>query len=447
MSVGLEVATAVAFIFAGSATLFLMPQWIGRLLSFCVILMFIDVAHFTVHGAQIRIYQPITLCISIVAILQGLFRGTHLPLLKISIVYTALTVLSLAWTIDPKDTEVVAFGQLYLILLLLAVLFAIKLNYVTVDRLLRALAIGAFLSSLAAVLEFVAALGGVHVQTFRVVGIPWPRPAGLMTEPDWAALVAGIGFFLAYFELKRGTFRRLAVAVNAITLIVTAARAVWVSLILLAIIMLFSKERIRRFAARLVPVMVLVVAGVTAFAIAKPNELTRLSPNNVLSSNGSGDEGSANSRLGVVHLIESQTSTEPVYGFGAGSLAQTVDLPANQLKFGGGGQLNEGHGDTNLELTSLWDGGWILLGIIVLLLLAWLRCAWRCSARWPGLFPVSVLLFLDFQFNNGFRFAFVWVVMGLCAVGATVPAQSPVEVDGPGGSLMIHPRLQGDLAE
>ena len=240
MSTGLEVAAAVAFIFAGSATLFIMPDWIGKALSFCVVLMFIDVAHVTLHSAQIRMYQPITLCISIVVILQGLFHHGHRPLLKISALYSVLTVLSLAWTIDPKDTDVVAFGQLYLIALLLAVVFAIELGYTTVDRLLRALAFGAFLSSLAAVLEFVAGLGGVHVQTFYVVGIPWARPAGLMTEPDWAALVAGIGFFVAYFELNHGTFRRIALAVNAITLIVTAARAVWVSLIILAIVIVLA---------------------------------------------------------------------------------------------------------------------------------------------------------------------------------------------------------------
>ena len=411
-------AAAVALIFAGSATFLIVPSWIGKCLSFCVILMFVDVASLSVHGAQIRFYQPITLCISIVVILLGLFHQIHLPLVRISLFYTGLTVMSVAWTIDLKDTIVVATGQLYLISLLLAVVFAIELGYTTVDRLLYALTIGAFLSSFAAVLEFVAGLGGVHAQIFDVVGIPWPRPAGLMTEPDWAALVAGVGFFLAYFQLSHGTFRRLAVGVNAFTVIVTAARAIWVSLILVAIIMLFSQEKIRRFASRLVPVIVLAIVAVTGFAIARPNELTRFSPNSVLSSSGSGDQGSAHSRLGVIHLIESQTSVEPIYGFGAGSLAQAVELPVNQRDFGGGGQLNTGHGDTNLELTSLWDGGWILLLVIILLILSWLRCAWRSSAQWPALWPISLLLILDFQFNNGFRFAFVWVVMGLCAAGA-----------------------------
>ena len=298
----------------------------------------------------------------------------------------------------------VAFGQLYLILLFFAVIFAINLGYTTVDRLLRSMAIGASLSSLAATLEFVVALAGPKVRIFDVAGIPWPRPAGLMTEPDWAALVAGMGFFLAYFQLERGTFRRVALAVNGLAIVVTAARATWVSLILCALVMLFSKEKIRYFAKRAVPVLILIIVGVTAVVIAKPNELTRLSPNAVLSGTGSGDEGSTHSRLGVIHLVESKVPSEPLYGFGAGSLAGAVDLPANQLAFGGGGQLNAGHGNANLELTSLWDGGWILLAVVVLLLISWLKCAWRVFGTMAG--AISCFIASYIRFSDKQRFSF-----------------------------------------
>ena len=80
----MEVGLAAAFVFAGCATFLVMRSWIGKTLSFCVAIMFIDVAVFNVHGAQLRIYQPITLCLSIVLIVEGIFRNPRLPLLKIA---------------------------------------------------------------------------------------------------------------------------------------------------------------------------------------------------------------------------------------------------------------------------------------------------------------------------------------------------------------------------
>jgi hypothetical protein len=248
-----------------------------------------------------------------------------------------------------------------------------------------------------------------------------------MTEPDWEGLAAGFGLFAAYLRrpgpdfLTR--FRTAALVINATGLLLSGARAAWIAALVTLVVFLLRRSDVRAQVRRLAPVFVVAIVGLGLFAFNDPSALSRLSPSSVLSGAGAGDQGSTHSRLGVISYVVHSIPNSPVIGFGAGSLAAASQSASASLEYGGGGQLNSGHGNANLEFTFLWDGGLILLIPLLAALVVWLRTAAHLRLH-PGLFAVCLLSLLDFQFNNGIRLAFVWVLFACCCDAPLSPAEA-----------------------
>jgi hypothetical protein len=332
--------------------------------------------------------------------------------------FTALVITSVTWSVHRPDTVTVAMGQSYLLVLAAMVALVVRLGIASRGELLTSLAVGATASSAACLVELVASYAGSNWQIFNVGGIPWHRPAGLMSEPDWAGLIAAVGLLVGVFDgsLPR-LLRRVIVMLCAAAVFVTAVRAVWISVAVAGIVgVLLHGGVARRVGIRLAAVALVVLAGASVMSIVVPNSLSRFSPTAVVA--GHGDQGAANGRLAVLRLIRDRAGERISYGHGAGTLGYVTQLPDVQIRYAGGGKLNAGHGSANLEATDYFDLGLpgliITIGIIVL----WIRGS--LDRKLPGLAVAVTLLLVDFQFNNGIRFGFVWVLLAL-ATGTASP--------------------------
>jgi hypothetical protein len=240
-----------------------------------------------------------------------------------------------------------------------------------------------------------------------------------MTEPDWAGLVAAVGAVAVYYGPQAARLRRTCLAANLMVVLLTGVRDVWLSSLILVVILAVTSRASRRAIKKLVPLLVVAVIGVGVYGLHDPHALSRLDPNAVLSASGAGDSGSTHSREAVISFVTANIGPRLLQGNGAGSLGYETQLPSVQAEYGGavGTALNTGHGSTNLLITTLWDSGVVGLLSILLLIKRWLGAARRSSRETPWLLWLSGLFLLDFQINDGFRFAFVWIVLACCAYG------------------------------
>lgn len=419
---GLAFVGAV-FLLAGIAILANSPHLIGAAAYVALALMFVDISPVSFGGSAVRLYQPLSVMLIAGALIKPKTPvwSKFGPILKWLVLFTALVVVSYTWTISPSDTLVLAVGQSYLLLLFAIVCSLLNRGHITVPGILTALWVGAFVTSLFAVAQFFSGFAGFTWQLQRVTGIPWARPAGLMLEPDWAAVAAGIGFMLALYRAKGSKFRTLSLFVFGVVLIVTGVRAVWLATVVICLVLLMVSTYGKKIFKGLILVATLV--GVVVFFIEGyfPGTLAdtfgRLNPANL--SNSESDGGALDSRLGVLKLITDQADENAALGHGAGSLAHATSLTHNAARYVGGGELNAGRGSANLFATSFWDTGWVGVAVVAALTLSWLLSAWRARKSVPVLLPIALFLLADFQANNGIRFGFVWVLMALASWSAS----------------------------
>lgn len=424
---GLTLAGGVAFLLmftAGAAVLILSPQAAAPLAYLCIALMFLDLTPVS-FGASVRAYHPISLVLA-----AGLLHHAHGrvqlgPLFKWLVLFTLAVSASLLWTTSLTDTAVVTVGQVYLLYIFVMVCSYLSCGIVTTTGVLNALLVGAATSSLFALLQFAASYVDFYWQIHDVHGIPWHRPAGLMLEPDWAGLAAAVGLLIAFFRPVGSAGRTLAIAICGAAVVLTAVRAVWVALAVVALVGLVSARPIRERALRAAPVLGAGVLVLVSAVVVNPEALSRFSPSAVATSQG--DTGALASRLGVLNLVYDRAGEAWLQGHGAGSLNYETTLQENREEYVGGGELNTGRGSTNLFATSFWDLGLPGLLIVVGLTAAWVRASWRLADQLPVLFPLTTLLLVDFQINNGIRFGFVWVILAVVsyAVWAHSPRGSP----------------------
>ena len=393
-----------------------------------IALTFLDVSPISYGGSFVRIYQFASLLLPfcLISSADGARQNKISPMVGLFLLLnTLLVVLSLEWTISRRDTIHVSLGQCYLLILLGLVVILLARNVITVERTLAALLVGCTICSLTAMVQFGLSLIGVERGVLHVVGIPWARPSGLMLEPDWSGLVAGMGFLLATLGPRPTVARRrrwgsiafaVAAVINVGVIGLTAVRSVAVALIVTAVglsLMRGVPRQVRKTSAGIL--LVLVLGGAALFILA-PSTAARYDPRHI--TEGVVDQGAANSRLGSLRLIQDQGPDRLWRGHGAGSINYASSLPENALKYGGGGVLNGGHGSTNLFATNFYDLGLPGLTTMFIAVMAWLWKSFKIRVRQPILLALSLFLVTAFQLTNGFRFGFVWILLAVASVGA-----------------------------
>jgi hypothetical protein len=383
-----------------------------------------DLSPLSVEGSVVRLYQlSVVLALVVVLrrrpeILRGLRGMARLPMsvLTIIVALTVLTPMSLLWTISPRDTLVSTVGQLSATALFLVFAATVSAGLLQVREVLTAVWAMASLSSLLACTQFLvtvttpwelAASGGS--------GVTWPRPEGLMTEAVWAALVATTGLALAFVVCRQHPrLGSLSLVPHIATLVLVSSRAVILGTAVGALVCTVLVWRRHATPLRLVAVTGMVLMGVLALAVASPALLARFDPRLVLGGQSGADGGSAQSRSAVYRLVADELPARLPLGAGAGSLNKLTTDPAVRARYIGGGDLNAGRGSTNFFLGNTFDFGYLGAVLSVALVVVVGALTIRTARRDHGLSVFLATLYLvDFQFNNGFRFGFVHVLLGV----------------------------------
>jgi len=398
-----------------------------------------DLSPLSFDGSVVRLYQLSALLVLVVVMRRwrGLVRSVRglprLPMAVIGVIVTltVLTPLSLLWTISPKDTLVATVGQLSATGVLLVVTGSLSSGLIRAKEVLAALWTMASASSLWAVVQFVATiLTPWDLADAGGSGVTWPRPEGLMTESVWAALVAATGLALTF--VVRRDLPRLAAASAAVhiaTVALVGSRAVLLGMAVATVVC--GAIAWRRYATprRLLAVATAAVVGVLVLALAAPAVLARFDPRLIVGGESGGDGGSAQSRAVVYRLVADELPPRLPLGGGAGSLNRLTTDPEIRERYIDGGQLNSGRGSTNFFLGYTFDFGYLgaLLSVALVVLVG--VAAVRNARRDHGLTAFLATLFLvDFQFNNGFRFGFVNVLLGVL-IAMTSVRRRPVRQD------------------
>jgi len=242
-----------------------------------------------------------------------------------------------------------------------------------------------------------------------------------MSEPDWAALAAVICVLVSLWlrVILDDAVWTIFVAAGVVVVLVVAARAAWLSAAVAAALWLMTRRRrwltVKNLGAA-TAVLLLLLSG--AFVV-KPTLIQRLDPRILMGAASTADNGSANSRIGVLRVVIGEGERHLPFGAGAGSLAKVTSESHVVVKYIGGGALNAGRGSANLFSTTWFDLGPIGLGVLLALLTCLARITWRLREVDHGLsLVVYAALLTDFEFNNGIRFGFVWLFIGLLAACA-----------------------------
>lgn len=383
-----------------------------------------DLSPLSVSGSVIRLYQLSLGLVLVVAVRRraelwsGLLGLGRLPgaVLAIVLALTVLTPLSFLWTISPTDTVVSSAGQLIATGLLVVAAASVAAGLVTARGMATAVWAMAGLSSCVAVLQFVVTvLTPLDLAVAGGSGVPWPRPDGLMTEAVWAALVAATG--LALSAVGRRSYPRAAAAavgVHVVVLVLTGSRAVLLGMLVGGVVWAMVAGRRHVTPARAGAVAAVAVTGLLVLAVAAPGFLARYDPRTVIDMREAADGGSAASRTAVYELVADELPERLPLGAGAGALNKLTSDPAVRDTYADGGELNTGRGTTNIFLGLVFDFGFLgaALSVALALLVPALALSLPTGERGISAF-LAFLYLVDFQFNNGFRFGFVNVLLGV----------------------------------
>ena len=388
-----------------------------------------DLSPLSVDGSVVRLYQFSAVLVAVVLLrrrtefVRGLRELNRMPLAVVGIIVglTLITPLSLLWSISPKDTLVATVGQLSATGLLVLFAAAVRSGFLQSRQVLAALWAMASLGSLWACVQFtLTVLTPLELASSGGSGVPWPRPAGFMTEAVWAALVAATGFALA-FVVRQDHPRLAAVSMtlHIATLGLVGSRAALLGIAAgLLVCGLFVWRRHATPLRLIVAAATVLVAGLV-LAVAAPGVLARFDPRLVIGGQSGADGGSAQSRAVVYQLVADELPSHLPLGAGAGSLNKLTTDPAVRDRYIDGGQLNSGRGSTNFFLGYTFDFGYLgaVLAVTLTVLIGVL--ALKAATIHAGLSAFLATMYLvDFQFNNGFRFGFVHVLLGVLAGGA-----------------------------
>lgn len=399
------------------------PVVLGVVAAFTVC----DLSPLSYDGSVVRLYQLSVLQVLVVVARHRsefwralrVLRGVPLAALALVMVLTLATPLSLLWTISVHQTLVSTVGQVSATGLLVLFAAAVAAGMLKPYSPLTALWVMATASSVAAVSQFlVTVLTPFDLAEAGGSGVPWPRPSGLMTEAVWAALVAATGAALALVVWRmhpRAAMASMVVHAAALTLVLSRAVLLGVGvggIVALAVAGRRYLNLRRATAAGLAATLCVALLGVFAPAV-----LQRFDPRVVLGIQSNADGGSAASRAAVYRLVANELPHHLPLGAGAGSLNELTSDPAVRAEYIDGGELNSGRGSTNFFLGYTFDFGPAGSAVALALVLVVLALGLRLAPRDGGLSVFLALLYVvDFQFNNGFRFGFVHLLLGV-AIG------------------------------
>lgn len=132
----------------------------------------------------------------------------------------------------------------------------------------------------------------------------------------------------------------------------------------------------------------------------------------------SNDGGAAGSRSTAIGVMLYYFQKHPFTGNGVGSMNAIASNKTLLASLGYMYEINAGRGNANIIVTNLFDVG--ILGTFCLIIFFVLQIKEMVLDYKKNQDPIQLAylmilvgLLVDFQFNNGSRFPYVWIVLGL----------------------------------
>lgn len=342
--------------------------------------------------------------------------------------------LSLGHIISVKDFIVVVIGQF--------VLFIIYFYFKSIKSKKR---VEKYINWFQITLYLMVIIGTIQIVLYYLFNSMWgishinhgvglPRMSGLSLEPDWYGVICMMAFIFMSLNIldKKEFFNKYIdyciVILSFIMLILSLTRAAWVALAVAYLFMLLIrindkefkkiKNMFFKYVKYLLPlciifcIIMLITRNPTFLKLFERLNVTKWFSN---------DGGAANSRNYAINIMMHYFKIHPITGNGVGSMnliSSNKDLLAS---FGYMGEINAGRGNANIIVTNLFDVG--LPGTTCLIIFFILhiqkiinRLKTDFDIKQLAMLMILIGLLTDFQFNNGLRFAYVWIILGLnCA--------------------------------
>lgn len=375
----------------------------------------IDISPVIVFGTYLRPWQVLAIFI----IIRCLPLLPHLKITKLILFVLLMPVIfipSIIYVEDSSGFLVLTFGQL---LLSLSIVFiAMNLDKNGIDKYYMVFLNGIYFIIIFGLIQW----AGYHIPSGRVIfGEPkatfdsYIRPKSFLNEPDWYGLVCLIGFFMTlgkmiknkriYFKNKHTIWAIVCLA----SLILSAVRASLLGVAVGVVLLLFVKLKFtNKIKVISVGVILLITTMFILQIIGHESLLARFNPNTTYDTN----VAAITSRQGSLNLANDLFQKHKIIGNGAGTLGYESALKTNWILYNHGNELSIGRGNVNLIMTTLADSG--IFGLVILIIFLFYLFIVKDTGDFQYLATLKIALFaslVSFQFSNGFREGFVWIMM------------------------------------
>ncbi|WP_027955581.1 O-antigen ligase family protein [Halobacillus kuroshimensis] len=408
---------------------FLLLLPVDRFLLLIALCIFIDRSFLSVGGSYIRIYQVLFLFMTLKFALEMVAQKRDIfttPLFLFINLWVGSYFLSYNHVLNYTDFWTVVIGQLFLNLFFF---LSVQVIYDKGEPFLRKIVKYSIISGvIVAVVGFVQWAGfflGVEIGISHYEHIGIPRPSSFAHEPDWYGLFCGYSaaWLLVLYMYKHSTlfshsFIQVALVITCLGVMISMARAAILALFAagLFLFILTKGRRLIRFA---------LFTGIGGAILASGLFLTqpeigtsiyqRMNPVTSLET----DSGAADSRVASIQMMIDHINIHPIVGNGSGGMAELSQMQEMRDKYIYGGELNEGKGNANIFLTVLFDTGIIGLAIFLVIIGRLIQMIHEMYSKQDfiplGFAASSIVILVDFNFNNGFRMGFVWFHLAMIA--------------------------------
>lgn len=415
---------------------------VHQFLILIALFIFIDRSFLALGGSYIRIYQVLFLIMSLKFALEMVFRERKVyktPLFLIMNLWVISFFLSYPFVLNYIDFWTVVIGQLFLnMLFFLVVQITFDKGEIFFRQVLKYSILSGGIVALVGILQWIGFFVGIDIGVSHYEEIGIPRPASFAHEPDWYGLFSAYSaiWFLVMYISKDETlfsmkFIRICILVCFLGVILSMARASLLSLAIACVFLFIVTKSMKLLKLGLVFILVILLMITGLFIVDRDIGVSiyeRLNPTTSLET----DSGAADSRVAAIQMMLDHIPIHPIVGNGSGGMATLSQMQEMRDKYIYGGELNAGKGNANIFLTLMFDTGiigtilfLILIGQLIYMIMTTFS---KVSYVSLGFAATSLLLLVDFNFNNGFRMGFVWVHFALIVTYYMIRTEKKVNI-------------------
>lgn len=212
--------------------------------------------------------------------------------------------------------------------------------------------------------------------------------------------------------------------ISGIALVLNLTRAAWVGTVGAILFVLFigsgkigSKMRRRIVRLIILAIPLVFIAGLI-MSYTSPELFIKLATRLNVKLWTTNDGGATGSRTAAINVMLYYFKQHPFTGNGVGGMGEISSNNALLKMLGYDYQINAGRGSANIFITNLFDVGIIGTAFLVAFFGTVFKKGidvYRKTGNYKLLTYIVVLigLLVDFQFNNGLRQAYVWIILGI----------------------------------